>query len=98
GPYIYTPQILANLIGVQRTQNGMQVALNANGVRDLLARIKQQIDRTPKAAKFIFNDDTRQLDLLEDSKVGRTLDMDASIKAINDALFRGEHTIPLSVT
>ncbi len=98
GPYVYNPQILATLIGVQRTPAGVQVALNTNGLRDLLAPIKQQLDREPKNAKFVFNDQTRQLDVLADSQVGRTLDMDASIKAINDALLRGEHTVPLSVT
>lgn len=97
GPYVYNPQILVNLISVQRTQSGVQVGLSTNGLRDLLAPIKQQLDRSPKNAKFIFNDDTRQLDLLEDSQVGRALDMDASIQAINKALLRGEHTIPLSV-
>src|SRR5258706_6829106 len=90
--------MLAGLLGVQRVQDGVQVVLNTTGLRDLLAPIKQQVDRAQADAKFTFNDDTRQLDLIEDSKVGRTMDMDASIKAINDALLRGEHTVPLSIT
>jgi vancomycin resistance protein YoaR len=97
GPYVYNVQVLANLLGVQRVQNGVQVVLNANGLRDLLAPIKEQLDRSPSDAKFTFNDDTRQLDLIEDSKIGRTMDMDVSIKAINDALLRGEHTVSLAV-
>jgi vancomycin resistance protein YoaR len=97
GPYIYNVQTLAGLLGVQRVETGVQVVLNATGLRDLLAPIKQQVDRSPADAKFTFNDDTRQLDLIEDSKVGRTMDMDASIKAINDALLRGEHTVPLTI-
>ena len=101
GPYVYNAQILANLLGVQRVQNGdqagVQVVLNAVGLRDLLTPVKQQLDRSPANAKFIFNDDTRQLDLIEDSRVGRSMDMDASIKAINDALLRGEHGVSLVV-
>lgn len=97
GPYVYNVQILANLLGVQRVQNGVQVVLNTTGLRDLLAPVKQQVDRNPTDAKFIFNDDTRQLDLTADSKVGRSMEMDASIKAINDALLRGEHTVALAV-
>jgi vancomycin resistance protein YoaR len=101
GPYVYNVQILANLLGVQRVQNGgqagVQVVLNATGLRDLLAPVKVQVDRAASDAKFIFNDETRQLDLMEDSKVGRAMDMDASIKAINDALLRGEHTVPLAI-
>jgi len=101
GPYVYNAQILADLLGVQRIQNGdhagVQVVLNATGLRDLLTPVKQQLDRSAANAKFIFNDDTRQLDLIEDSKVGRSMDMDASIKAINDALLRGEHGVALVV-
>jgi vancomycin resistance protein YoaR len=97
GPYVYEQQILANLLAVQRTQNGVQVMLNTTGLRDLLMPVKQQLDRAPAEAKFIFNDETRQLELMEDSKVGRALDMDASMQAINDALLRGEHSIPLVI-
>lgn len=97
GPYVYNQQILANLLAVQRTPNGVQVMLNSTGLRDLLMPVKQQLDRAPSYAKFIFNDDTRQLDPMEDSKVGRALDMDASLRAINDALLRGEHSVPLVI-
>jgi vancomycin resistance protein YoaR len=55
------------------------------------------VDRLPQDAKFIFNDDTHQLDLMEDSRVGRALDVDASVKAINEAIGRGEHTVSLVV-
>ena len=101
GPYVYTPEILANLIMPQRVQNGdqqtVQVVLNPKGLRDLLVPVKTQVDRLPSDAKFIFNDQTSQLDLMQDSKVGRALDVDASIKAINDAVGRGEHTVPLVI-
>jgi len=101
GPYIYTPEVVANLITVQRVQNGdqegVQVALSPKGLRDMLVPVKDQVDRLPSDAKFIFNDGTGQLDLIEDSKVGRALDVDASIKAINDAIGRGEHTASLVV-
>jgi vancomycin resistance protein YoaR len=97
-PYVYNQQILANLLAVQRTQNGVQVILNSTGLRDLLTPVKQQLDRTPSDAKFIFNDTTLQLDLMEDSKVGRAMDMDASMQAINEALLRGEHNVSLVIT
>ena len=58
---------------------------------------RSQVDRLPANAKFIFNDETRQLELMEDSKIGRTLEVEASVKAINDALLRGEHTASLVI-
>ncbi|MGE5464623.1 MAG: VanW family protein, partial [Syntrophothermus sp.] len=97
GPYVYNPDVLANLLSVERADGGVKVLLNRNGLRDLLVPVKEQVDRKASDAKFIFNDDTRQLDLMAESKVGRTLDIDASITAINDALMRGEHNIPLVV-
>ncbi len=97
GPYVYDPEILANMLNVERTETGVQVVLNKNGLRDLLVPVKEQLDRKPQDARFIFNDDTRQLDLIADSTTGRTLDIEASITAINDALLRGEHGIPLVI-
>jgi vancomycin resistance protein YoaR len=101
GPYVYDVQVLASLLGVQRVQTGSQtevhVILNSDGLRNLLNPVKAEVDRAPSNAKFIFNDETRQLDLIEDSKTGRAMDVNASIAAINDALFRGEHTVPLVI-
>jgi vancomycin resistance protein YoaR len=101
GPYVYDTQVLANLLGVQRVQNGNQtevrVVLNSEGLRSLLDPVKTQIDRPASNAKFIFNDETKQLDLMEDSKVGRVMDLEASITAINDALLRGEHAVSLVI-
>lgn len=95
--YVYNPEIIANLISAQRTNDGVQVLLSQTGLRDLLVPIKNQVDRKPADAKFIFNDDTRQLDLMAESQVGREMDVEASINAINDALLRGEHSVPLVI-
>lgn len=97
GPYIYNQQIIANLLGVERVGNGVQVALNQKGLRDMLVPVKTQVDRQAADAKFIFNDDTGQLDVMAESAVGRGLDIESSITAINEALLRGEHTISLVV-
>ena len=102
GPYVYAPEVVANLLTVQRVQNeggqpSLQVLLSPNGLRDLLAPVKDHVDRLPSNAKFIFNDQTRQIDLMQDSSVGRELDVSASTIAINEALARGEHTVPLVV-
>jgi vancomycin resistance protein YoaR len=102
GPYVYNPEVVANLLAVQRMQNdggqaGVQVALSPNGLRDLLVPVRDHVNRLPSNAKFIFNDGTRQLDLMENSSVGRELDVGASIIAINEALARGEHTVSLIV-
>ena len=97
GPYTYPVEMLANMLGVQRTGNTVQVTLNPAALRDILVPVKNQVDRASANAKFIFNDTTLKLDPVERSKTGRALDIDASIKAINDALLRGEHTVSLVI-
>ncbi|HUE99882.1 MAG TPA: VanW family protein, partial [Anaerolineales bacterium] len=101
GPFVYNPEVVATLLVAQRVQNGdqqsVQVVLNPRGLKDLLTPVKSQVDRLPSDAKFIFNDETRQLDVMQESRVGRALDIDASIKAINEAVSRGEHTVALVV-
>jgi vancomycin resistance protein YoaR len=101
GPYVYTPEVVANLLAVQRVPNGdqsaLQVGLNPTALRDLLVPVKTQVDRLPSDAKFLFDEQTVQLQLIEDSKVGRAVDVDASIKAINEAVGRGEHTVSLVI-
>ena len=101
GPYVYNPEIVANLIVAQRVQNGdqqaVQVVLNPRGLRDLLVPVKTQVDRLASDARFVFNDQTLQLDVMQESSVGRELDIDASIKAINEAVGHGEHSVSLVI-
>lgn len=97
GPFVYDVQILANMLGVQRVENGVQVVLNTDGLGEMLQPVKSRTDRPARDAKFIFNDDTRLLEVIEESQTGLVVDVDASVKAINEALLRGEHTVPLVV-
>lgn len=96
-PFVYTPEVLANLLSAERAANGVQVVLSQTGLRDLLVPIKDHVDRAASDAKFIFNDTTLQLDVMQESTVGRSMDIEASIAAINDALLRGEHTASLVI-
>jgi len=101
GSWVYNVQVLANLIGVQKIKDGdktdMQVTLDPNGLRQILAGIETQVDRQASNAKFHFNDATGQLAALSPSQTGRTLDVDASLKAIQDAVLQGQHTVPLVI-
>lgn len=97
GPFVYDVQVLANMLGVQKVQNGVQVVLNTKGLGEMLEPIKLRTDRPAKNAKFIFNDDTRQLEAFEESQTGLVMDVDASVRAINEALLRGEHGVSLVV-
>jgi vancomycin resistance protein YoaR len=101
GPWKYDVQTVANMLRVERVQNGsqtqVQLALDANALRDILTGIATQVDRAPENARFIFNDQTVQLDLIHSATIGRTLQVEASIEAINQAIQGDEHNIPLKV-
>lgn len=101
GPWVYDVQVLANMIGVQKVKNGdqtvVEVTLNPDSLHQILAGIETQVDRQALNAKFHFDDATGQLVALSPSQSGRTLDVAASLKVIQDAVVSGEHTVPLVV-
>jgi len=99
GPWVYDPATVANMLGVERIQNGnqsgLQVLLNPDSVRQMLANIANQADRQAANAQFNFNPATKQLVLMKHAVTGRTIDINASVQAINDGVARGDHTIPI---
>lgn len=101
GPWTYEVAVLANMLTVQRVDVGgvptLQVGLNPNSLREMLTGIQPAVDRAPQNARFYYDDPSAQLVAWQSSQVGRTLDIDQSILLINNALARGEHTIPLQI-
>lgn len=102
GPWVYQPEVLANLIEIQKLQDGnnskVEVALNSDKLRQMLTNIEPHVDRPAANARFHVDESTGQLIVFAPSGTGRDLDISASIKAIADALLRGEHSVPLVVT
>jgi vancomycin resistance protein YoaR len=71
-------------------------SLNENLVRAILEPIAPNYDRAPQNARFIFNDDSLQLDLLEPAVIGRQLNLEQSLQAVSDGVDAGQHAIPLA--
>jgi len=97
GPWTYDIQILANMLIVHRVDNEIQMALDPVPLREILLGIATQVDRKAENARFVFDDATRQLALIQYAKVGRVIDPEASIAAINESLLQGEHNIALQI-
>lgn len=101
GPWTYEPDVLAQMITIQHIKDNdgerYQVGLQAEGLRSFLDSIAPQLVRYNQNASFIFNDDTRQLEVIAPAVVGRTLDVDSTIKAINQKLLAGDHKIALDL-
>jgi vancomycin resistance protein YoaR len=92
---------LARMLVIERVTKSdgetYQVGLSSQLIRNFLESVASDFTIHPENAKFIFNDDTRELDLLEESITGQYLDVDACIEQIEDRLAEGEHKITLDL-
>lgn len=98
-PVQIQPASLAQLLTFERITNGSdatyQVAVNKTLMAAYLTSIEHNLNTIPENARFIFNDDTRQLDLLKSATIGRTLNVENSVAAINTAIQSGSHNVDL---
>jgi vancomycin resistance protein YoaR len=94
-----TPQQLLSFLMVDKAADGkaIEVKFNAEALQAGLADLAQQINRAPENARFIFNDDTRQLEVIQPGKIGRALDITTTLTRMNDALARGDQQVTLAV-
>jgi len=98
GPWTIDQQGLAEMLRFNLNQERAQyeVGIDLLALSAYLEPLAPELLRESENARFVFNDDTRELDLLAEAVIGRTLDIPASIEAINQGLANGEHEIPLA--
>lgn len=100
-PLTIPPEQLAEMIVIERVQEQentrFQVALDATNLRPILEELAPKLVRYPENARFIFNDDTRQLEVIRSAVTGRQLDVGATIDNINQSLVNGQHNIPVQL-
>lgn len=101
GPYVIPPQQLAGMLVIERVQDQAgeryQVELSDEALNTYLTALAGDINRQPENARFIFNDDTRLLEVIQPAVIGRNLDVYSTIGAINQAITAGQHSAPLSL-
>jgi vancomycin resistance protein YoaR len=99
GPWSFEPAALVPMLTIQRvkSENGevYQVGLSTDMLRTFLMNVAPPLSREPQNARFIFNDDTRQLEVIQPAIIGRALDIDSSLAQINEQLLAGQHNISL---
>ncbi len=102
GSWVFTPQEIASMLVFDRIKNlegaGFDVRLNENILRSLLASLSPSLDHSSENPRFSFNDETRQLELINAGVTGRSLDIEKNITLIQEKIKNGEHTIPLEFT
>jgi len=101
GPWVIPPESLAKMLVIERVKTdageAYQVHLSETSLRDFLAQIAPGLERKPENARFIFNDDTRQLELIQSAVYGQAVDFDATIAAINQEVLAGGHEVALDM-
>jgi vancomycin resistance protein YoaR len=101
GPWTFSPEIVAEMITIKRVNSPegdhYQVTLDAGLLEDFLIDISPLFVREKENARMIFNDETRQLEVLKSASIGRELDIDGTIQSINEHLVAGEHRVELQM-
>jgi vancomycin resistance protein YoaR len=97
GPWKLDPKDLAGLLTITRVDNTIQVELEPGRLQAYLESLAPDLVRQPENARFIFNDDTHQLEIIQHATIGRSLNVAASIQEVQSRIAQGEHNIQLVV-
>lgn len=101
GPWTFEPDALAQMITIERIKDSegerYQVGLETAGLNSFLEGISSQLELSRKNARFIFNDETRQLEVIEPALIGRSLNVAGTVENINQKLLAGDHKIALDL-
>jgi len=103
GPLTIAAAALGDMLQVRRVDDGpnaahYEVGLDPVALRAYLEPLAEPLVVAPRDARFHFNTETKQLELLQTSQAARALDLDATIGAINTALAAGQHAAALALT
>jgi vancomycin resistance protein YoaR len=101
GPWKIPPSQLAEMLTIHRLGKGqeakIQVGLSDEALYTYLTALAGDIDRDPANARFMFNDDTRKLEVIQSAVIGRNLDVYNTIKNVSQSLAEGKHTVPMTL-
>ncbi len=101
GPWNIPPSELANLLTIKRQEmdgkSDYTVGVNRALLQAYLMSLAPVVEIYPINARFIFNDDTRKLEVIESAVIGRKLNIESSLDLIDQGLMAGEHAITLAM-
>jgi vancomycin resistance protein YoaR len=99
-PLLVEPEQLAAWLQFHHVEDAggarFESQLDPGALAALLEPLAPDLERRPENARFIFNDDTRQLDLLTEAVIGRQLNIPITIEAVQHGLVAGQHQIAMA--
>lgn len=97
--WTFEPEELAALLSIERLDVDQAatyfIGLDAQKLGAFLLGLAPSLIEEPENARFIFNDETRELEVIQAEIIGRKLEVEASIEHINQQLAQGSHSIEL---
>lgn len=100
GEWQLEPAALAKMLTFEHVQNGdtggLQLVVNQPMAAAYLESLRDETDAEAENARFIFNDETKQLDLLTPAVIGRQLNTAMTIENMNTSLKEGKHKTDLA--
>ena len=102
GPWTIDQATLAGMLQVRRVEDGpnaahYEVGLDPAALMAQLQPLAEPLARKSENARFVFSDETRQLELIGRATIGRELDLDATLARIQEALLNDAHSVPLVI-
>ncbi|HPH97617.1 MAG TPA: VanW family protein [Anaerolineaceae bacterium] len=100
GPWVFEPASLTQMLSIEQVKGAdnkahYEVVVNSENLRSFLSELAGSLSRQAKGARYVFNDEKKELEVIQEAVIGRELDVEATIQAVNQRLGAGEHTIPL---
>jgi vancomycin resistance protein YoaR len=97
--WIVESQALAGMLQFYLVQSNQtwsyQVRLDPNQLVEILIPLSVELNRLAENARFIFNDETKELDVLSSEIVGRSLNIPDTIDSIQNKLLSDNHEVAL---
>ncbi|MGC9467571.1 MAG: VanW family protein [Anaerolineae bacterium] len=97
GPWTVDPDVLADMLIIHIEEGNVQVGLQGAALAQYLGPLATALYRDPVDATFEFDSNSIELRVTNPSKMGREVDVAASVNRINEMLQAGEHWVPLVI-
>ncbi len=100
-PWIASPDTLAQMLVVETVPDpGGETAhyearLNTEALRAYLEALAPQLAVRPQDARFVFNDETGELEALTESANGRALSVAGTLQSVEAAAFSSKREVPM---
>jgi vancomycin resistance protein YoaR len=99
GPWVIKTQDLASLLQLERyTEDGTagyRLSLNRQSLLNYLGSIAPSLRVEPVNARMFFNDERREIEVVQNAVIGKALDLERSVDQIIEQLQAGQHEATL---